>query len=613
VKGISGLGRCGVWSIAKSASPLNSAISNSPFAFSNSLIVRAIRPAFQEYTLALDPIAKKRALGAVYTPQSLADWAAMWVLRYASSGRTKLRPLILDPACGDGALLRAVARQDTKSRLFGTDIDPVALRHARKIMATRTRLATLDALIPSKNFPVRKSWEKALKQKFADAVIANPPWGGLVAHERNTLHSAGYELANGQFDSFDLFVELACRITREGGICAFILPDAIFLPEHKSLREMLLTRTSLLLIARVGEGFFKNVYRGCVVLVFRNERPVSTNKVACLRLPNVWRSAILSGEKTFAEAELALSHSVLQSRFANDPHKRFDIDFSAKEVGAVVKYERYINGWTEWLESGRGVELSKSGNIVSCPRCNTASPYPRTEKTKTCAHCGSEIDLEAARQKIILPLQRKQGWSPLIVGEDVGRYFAKPSKCIQLGVNGINYKSADFFQNQKILIRKTGIGLHAALDESGALTNQVVFIYRLKASRRPPAFLLPYFLGVLSSRVMLAYHLKKSGDNEWRSHPYVTQQIIGELPVPNVKEGSWQWAQAKAISSAVRDYIRHPSADADLRIDNLIAGLFDFTSTQCQWVGDVLEKAQSLKAIRTMRFQRPGVLTPIRV
>ncbi len=40
----------------------------------------------------------------------------------------------------------------------------------------------------------------------------------------------------------------------------------------------------------------------------------------------------------------------------------------------------------------------------------------------------------------------------------------------EAGVPGINYKSVEIFQDRKIVVRKTGVGIKAAIDETGALT-----------------------------------------------------------------------------------------------------------------------------------------------
>ena len=59
-------------------------------------------------------------------------------------------------------------------------------------------------------------------------VIANPPWGADVGFSPADLRALGYKLAKGQFDSFDLFVELCLSVAPEGAVLAFILPDAPF-------------------------------------------------------------------------------------------------------------------------------------------------------------------------------------------------------------------------------------------------------------------------------------------------------------------------------------------------------------------------------------------------
>jgi hypothetical protein len=190
----------------------------------------------------------------------------------------------------------------------------------------------------------------------------------------------------------------------------------------------------------------------------------------------------------------------------------------------------------------------------------------------------------------------------LIVGEDVDRYSCDSSRIIEDKVPGINYKNPSSFEGSKLLVRKTGVGIKAAIDETGAFTNQVVFHYRAKPNSTP-SFFLDYVLGVLCSRVMLAYHLKRTGESEWRSHPYVTQKTIAELPVPLVSEGGRQWRQARAIANAVVERRRNKPADSstDLRVDALVAGLYDLDSKACAWVLNVLDEAQSLQSITTMR------------
>jgi len=557
--------------------------------------------------------ARNQNTGAVYTPKALAEWAAELLHRSLPS---TLRGPLLDPSCGDGALLQAIRHKLPKRELVGVDIDLRAVKQARSRIGQPVRILRSDALVPSKVRGLQSWWENAVEKRLPAGVLANPPWGATIFHTPSELRAAGYSLAHGQFDSFEIFIELTMNLLQEGGVGVFIVPDSIFQPEHEALRKLLINKSTLILIARLGEGFFENIYRGTVVLVFQNQLPRSGHKIRCLRVDNSWRKKILSGSKSFTDAERALTHWIPQSRFRTDPHNRFDIDSTEDERERISVIERHVDGWTEWLDSSRGVELSKSGMVLMCPRCRTARPSPKSvEENHTCRSCGHIFALSRARYiKIVNPAHEdRPGWQPLIVGEDVDRYRVEPSRYIRLGVEGINYKNENMFVGKKIVVRKTGVGIKAAIDKSGAFTNQVVFIYRLNKVRKPPKFLLEYFLGVLCSRIMLAYYLKKIGETEWRSHPYITQRRIAELPVPNLREGTWQWRQARAIADAVATHARLPNEENDLKVERLVAGLYGMSMSDCGWVASILNDAQGLEPIRTLRVVDARKLSPIRV
>jgi hypothetical protein len=168
-----------------------------------------------------------------------------------------------------------------------------------------------------------------------------------------------------------------------------------------------------------------------------------------------------------------------------------------------------------------------------------------------------------------------------------------------------------------LLVRKTGVGLKAAIDESGALTNQVVFHFVEHQGIPVPEFLLDYMLGILCSRVLLAYHLRRSGENEWRSHPYVTPKMLMSLPVPPFKEGTWHWRQARAIADAARARQgADQSSDVmtlDLNVERLVAGMYDISEEQIEWVANVLDEAQALEPIRSLRISDPSLLKAVRV
>lgn len=557
---------------------------------------------------------KNDDLGAVYTPELLGLWVASELSQFLPKNKCAC---IVDPACGDGALLKYVGREASqRHRFIGIDIDPLAIKKAKRNLGNRAQLRTADALVPSRTMSVEDSWAQLLGGVAPTGIISNPPWGAMPVQATNSLRSKGYSLAKGQYDSFDLFVELSLRIVSEGALLAFIVPDAVFFPEHRQLRSLLLARTRLHLIARLGEGFFEHVYRGTTVIICEKGSPPQNHDVACFRLKPMQRKKIFEGQLTLAAAKKASAHLVPQRRFQTDPENRFDIDVREAESDVFRKIRDSHSDWVEFLESGRGVELSKKGFIVLCPECATARPRPREGSVTTCPDCGVSFSLRDARSKSIVRTctHAPRGWRRLIVGEDVRRYDCRPSRIIDARVRGINYKDVSAFEGPKLLVRKTGVGINAAIDESDSLTNQVVFHYR-PLPKKAPGFFLDYVLGVMCSRVMLAYHLKRMGESEWRSHPYITQKTIAELPVPVPREGTWQWRQAVAIADFVRTRRRDTpaeSAASDVRIDSFVAGLYGLTSAECDWVLRVLDEAQPLQSICGMRLST-GKLTPTRI
>jgi adenine-specific DNA-methyltransferase len=548
------------------------------------------------------PAGRLRAsLGAVYTPTLLADWAASLLISQLPS---HVSGCVLDPACGAGELLAAVARSgQPQQSLFGVDCDPVAISN------TRNRLP--EAVVKQADGLHWLAEAKRQETKIK-GVIANPPWGADLLSEKNSLAQLGYRV-DGQVDSWDLFVEGLLAATGFGVPMVLILPDALFLPEHAPIRRRLLKETSIDLIARLGEGFFPGVYRGVAVLSLRHGEPKTDHRVRCLRLTPEARKRILLGQLSLGQELDESGHHIAQARFGGDSEARFDIDSRESDSPFMERIGRGPFVWPS-LRGYRGVELSKSGRVALCVGCGHARPWPRGVRPEACLECGKPWDPATGAEAIVRcdPAADTPGWHPLVVGEDVDRYRCQPSRSIKTHVPGIQYKDERWFDGPKLLVRKTGVGIKAAVDRTGAFTNQVVFFYKPRAESALPSFALDYAAGVLCSRVMLAWHLKRQGENEWRSHPYITQRVIEQLPIPDPRNNI---RQAHAIADAVirRGPIGPNNGPADLEIERLVAGLFDLTDDDMAWVLDVLDAAQALEPIRSLRLHDGKAISPFRI
>jgi len=163
-------------------------------------------------------------------------------------------------------------------------------------------------------------------------------------------------------------------------------------------------------------------------------------------------------------------------------------------------------------------------------------------------------------------------------------------------VPGVNYKNASLFRGPKILIRKTGLGIYAAMDESSSLTNQTVYI--LTPSKGVSKEALYYYLGMINSRVVYYYYLKMFGENEWKSHPYLTKEVIFSLPVP-----AWSGDEQDRISAM---FAKRLSTDyeklLDEELENHVMAKYDLSKREQSMVKCQMNALPNLRSVSDMRM-----------
>lgn len=576
----------------------------------------------------------KKSYGIVYTPQILADYVAQKTISYflndlkKKSQRNLNNIRIIDPASGGGQLLHSIWEQlnnqippsdpglalNPIEILCGIDIDKEAIMETMSRMSIFSRsndffnfkIAKTNALFPFDSISREEGW-KMVKERFDahegfDILIANPPWGADINFKESLLRKE-YCLYKGPFESADLFIELALSVVKPGGYFAFILPDSLFSFERKDLREMLLRQTHIKFVARLGEKIFQNINRACAVLICKKEAYSFSKKTRCLRLTPMLRNEILLNRITFSEVENLLSHEVHQQRFYENRNFLFDIDVKEDEEKILNKIKSNSNSLRNYLISSRGVELSKTGRVCKCKGCGLWMPLP-TAKEPQCSHCNLPIKVTNTHATTIISKEKTGNAVPLIVGENIKRYYINSRRWILTNKKGIKYKDKTLYENTKIIIRKTGVGISATIDCSGAYTNQVVYIFKLKEKKRSPISL-EFLLAIINSRLMYYYILKNYGENEWRSHPYITQKQILDLPLPNINiEDNHQKMIIRAITKILRPYLKKNKplpASVDAKIEYLVSKFFKFTKNDYLNIFDGLNNAEELLPIKALK------------
>lgn len=544
--------------------------------------------------------------GVVYTPETLANFTAKLLISETTFNifDSKNNVTVLDPACGEGMLLKEFYREfrihyNIPIDSVGVDIEEEVIHNNKKSYNDTYRFICKNTIIPSNKVTAISYWKHHMKAP--SFIIANPPWSSEKIFSKSDLSRAGYEFYTGQYDSYVLFIELCLKLVKKGGILAFIIPDSLFSDENKKLREYLLKNTQIRVIARLGEKLFHNINRATSVIILKNSIPTVDSTTTCYRLDTTDRKKFLAGSLDIFDSYIQKKHSVLQKRFENNQNYVFDIDARREEEFLLKKIETNHIDWNKVFHFGRGVEISKSGIVVKCEHCQSVQGYSKKQLKlgrKVCQACGKITTVNKSNIFKIISTTNKTGYVPMYVGENLHRYSFDGIRYILPNVNGINYKSSKLYYPSKILIRKTGLGISACIDYESTYISQAIYSCNFIKKNNPVP--LEYYLGVLNSRVMYYFYLKKYGENEWKSHPYLTKNIIFSLPIREVNDSNLEVCQkiAKLAQKIQKKYSR----ELDLEIEKLVLKLYDINQEECDIIMNVLNNLPDLNAFNHMKI-----------
>ena len=545
--------------------------------------------------------------GVVYTPKALADFTAKLLLNEISTDSLKYNESIsvLDPACGEGILLDEFSREfhllyKKTINCLGIDIEREVVNYNNKHFDNESfRFICKNTIIPSEKITASNYWRHQIKE--LDFVIANPPWSSEKVFSKTELKHAGYEFDTGQYDSYVLFIELCLKLVKKDGLLAFIIPDSLFSGENKRLREHLVKNTQIKVIARLGEKLFPNVNRATSIIIVKNSNPTLESSTKCYRLDTTERKKYLAGTLDIFDSFEKKNHLVLQKRFADNQNFIFDIDTRKEEESLLEKIAFNSIDWKSKFRFGRGVEISKSGKIVKCEHCNSAQGYSKKQLNtgcKVCQFCGKVTSVKESNIYEIISTTEKAGYLPMYVGENLHRYSFDGIRYILPSVEGINYKNAELYFPPKILIRKTGLGIYACIDYDSTYTSQT--IYSCNYLKNDNLVSLEYYLGVLNSRLMYYYYLKKYGENEWKSHPYLTKDIVYSLPIKQPNDKNLEICQK--IAQLVRQIQNNYSRQLDLEIEKQVMELYCINYKEFHIIMNELNNLPDLSAVNQMKI-----------
>ncbi len=215
-------------------------------------------------------ISPTKANGVHYTPPQLARFLAQAVWEHFVPAAGRIR--VLDPACGDGALLRACAETAPRAIrkklvLVGYETDPAALARAGEVLANvdsaelilnPTDFLSQDGveLEPDNEQPslFAREPEDGAKPQF-DVVIANPPYvrTQVLGSKRAQELARKFKLT-GRVDLYHAFVKAMTSVLRPRGTLGLLTSNRFLVVQSgTTLRRLLSNQFDLKAIYDLGD------------------------------------------------------------------------------------------------------------------------------------------------------------------------------------------------------------------------------------------------------------------------------------------------------------------------------------------------------------------------
>lgn len=95
------------------------------------------------------------------------------------------------------------------------------------------------------------------------------------------------------------------------------------------------------------------------------------------------------------------------------------------------------------------------------------------------------------------------------------------------------------------------------------------------------------------------YYLKTYGENEWKSHPYLTKQIIFSFPIAKYEANDTD-ERMIAISKELAENYEY---DKDIELERLIMLKYDLTESDQQMIYDEMNRLPDLRAVNNMKVK----------
>ncbi len=418
-----------------------------------------------------------------------------------------------------------------------------------------------------------------------DFVVGNPPYlflRDISSDDKLLIEQGDFKTIKGQYDYYQIFIELGISVLKENGFLGYILPDSLLaLSNRKLIRKFIFNKTKIRELYYIGPSFEDPIVSN-VIIILQKEREEEERLRNLISINN---PLINSG----------LNISIKQSTL-----KEWEYKFLVSINDVDIKIVEYLNSNFPKIKNimknpeykiiiFRGVELGKEGAIVYCKKCKRYIPLPKNNAI--CKDCNSLLDLHIA-EKIVndkIPIGLEENYRPFLFS--MNRYHVKRYKYINIKKRGINYKNIEDYKDRIVLRQLSQNNLICATYDKESLTSQS--FYNLKIIKTPiPEFNHFYLLGLLNSQLLSYYFIKIFGSYK-KLFPRILIEKVKNLPIKFPKTPN-ELLISKNIQEKVRkiislnDLSKKEIIKLQNDIDSLVFNIYQISHKNRQYISNFL-------------------------